>query len=93
MVGALPSPVILKGAKASIDDLLVSFAAGDATWEGTASNVILKKDTWTEVTMTFTGWPQLPIFRGFYFGIAIDQEALTSVTTPIEFFFDSGKYL
>jgi hypothetical protein len=79
-------------AKASIDNLGITFAAGDAGWEGTV-DVLLKKDSWTEVTIPLSGWVQLPIMRGFYFNIGIiGQDVLSNVNGPVEFFVDSGKY-
>jgi hypothetical protein len=87
----LAKKVVIR-AKASVDNLLVTFAAGDPGWEGVADMVALKKDTWTEITMPFTGWVQLPIMRGFYFNIGVIQPALDNVSGTIEFFVDSGAY-
>jgi hypothetical protein len=88
----LAHKVVIK-AKSNIDNLAVTFAAGDPGWEGTAEGIMLKKDTWTEVTIPFTGWVQLPIMRGFYFYVGLIQPALDNVTGTVEFFVDSGAYV
>jgi hypothetical protein len=87
----LAKKVVIK-ARASVDNLLITFAAGDPGWEGVADMVILKKDTWTEVSIPLSGWVQLPIMRGFYFNVGMVQSALDNVTGPIQFFIDSGAY-
>jgi hypothetical protein len=87
----LASKVVIK-ARASVDNLLVTFAAGDPAWAGVAEMVTLKSDTWTEITMPLTGWVELPIMRGFYFYVPMIQAALDNVTGPIQFFVDSGAY-
>jgi hypothetical protein len=87
----LATKVVIK-AKSSVDNLAVTFAAGDPGWEGVANMVTLKKDSWTEITIPLSGWVQLPIMRGFYFYVGMIQSALDNVTDPIEFFIDSGAY-
>jgi hypothetical protein len=74
------------------DGLVISFAAGDPGYEATSGPVTLTANVWKQVTMTFSGWVQLPVARGFYWAVDYNQPALKG-KTAFNFYFDDGKVL
>jgi len=74
------------------DGLVISFAAGDPAYQATSGPVTLTAHVWKQVTMTFSGWVQLPVARGFYWVINYEQAALQG-KTAFNFYFDDGKVL
>ena len=71
------------------DGLVINFAAGDESYQATAQ-VTLKANTWTQVPMTYTGYVQVPVVRGFYWVVNYEQAALQG-KSAFTFYLDDGK--
>jgi hypothetical protein len=75
-----------------VDGLVISFAAGDPSYEATSGDITLTANVWKQVTMTFSGWVQVPVARGFYWNVGYSQSALQG-KTAFNFYLTDAKIL
>lgn len=78
--------------RTDVDGLVMQFASGDPGFEAASGPVTLTANEWKQVTMTYTGWVQLPVARGFYWVVDYKQQALQGKTS-FNFYLDDAKIL